>query len=49
MGFEALTLALVSSLHLSGALGDRSKSFDPTKAGVAEALIGFALAQALSH
>lgn len=44
MGFEALTLAVVSSLHLSHSLGRGSKPFDPTSAGIAEGLIGIVLA-----
>jgi hypothetical protein len=43
MIFEAATLAVVASLHLGGALGG-SKPFRPTAAGVAEAIIGIALA-----
>ena len=44
MGFEALTLAVISPLHLSGALGGGSKRFNPTAAGIAEAVICVALA-----
>jgi len=44
MGFESLTLALVSSLHLSHSLGRGSKPFDPTSAGIAEGLIAVVLA-----
>jgi hypothetical protein len=44
IGFEAVTLALVSTLHLSHTLGGGSKPFDPNAAGIAEALIGIALA-----
>jgi deazaflavin-dependent oxidoreductase (nitroreductase family) len=44
MGFEPVTLALVSTLHLSNTLGGGSKPFNPTAAGIAEALIGLALA-----
>jgi hypothetical protein len=44
MGFEALTLALISTLHLSHTLGGRSKPFNPTAAGTAEAVIGVVLA-----
>jgi hypothetical protein len=40
MGFEALTLAIISPLHLSGALGGGTKPFNPTAAGTAEAIIG---------
>jgi hypothetical protein len=41
LGFEALTLSLISALH---SLGGGSKPFDPTAAGTAETLIGAALA-----
>jgi hypothetical protein len=44
MLFESATLAAVASLHLGGMLGDGSEPFDPTAAGVAEAIIGVALA-----
>jgi hypothetical protein len=44
MGFEALTLAVISSLHLSHTLSGRSKPFNATAAGIAEAVIGVALA-----
>jgi peptidoglycan/LPS O-acetylase OafA/YrhL len=40
---EAATLAVVASLHLGGVLGG-SKPFRPTAAGVAETIIGVALA-----
>ena len=43
IGFEALTLAVISPLHLSGALGGGAKPFNPTAAGTAEALIGVVL------
>jgi peptidoglycan/LPS O-acetylase OafA/YrhL len=43
MIFVAATLAIVAALHLGGVLGG-SEPFDPTAAGVAEALIGVALA-----
>jgi peptidoglycan/LPS O-acetylase OafA/YrhL len=43
MIFAAATLAIVAPLHLGGVLGG-SEPFDPTAAGVAEALIGVALA-----
>jgi peptidoglycan/LPS O-acetylase OafA/YrhL len=43
MIFAAATLAIVAALHLGGVLGG-SEPFDPTAAGVAEALIGVALA-----
>ena len=39
MGFEALTLAVISPLHLSGVLGGGTKPFNPTAAGTAEAVI----------
>jgi peptidoglycan/LPS O-acetylase OafA/YrhL len=45
MIFAAATLAIVAALHLGGVLGG-SEPFDPTAAGVAEALIGVALAGA---
>jgi hypothetical protein len=44
IGFEALTLAVISSLHLSGVLGGGAKPFNPTAAGTAEAVIGVVLA-----
>ena len=43
MGFVALTLAVISPLHLSGALGGGTKPFNPTAAGIAEALIAAVL------
>jgi hypothetical protein len=43
MAFEALTLAVISPLHLSGALGGGTKPFNPTAAGTAEAVIGVVL------
>jgi hypothetical protein len=43
MGFEALTLAIISPLHLSGVLGAGAKPFNPTAAGTAEAIIGAVL------
>jgi peptidoglycan/LPS O-acetylase OafA/YrhL len=43
MIFAAATLAIVAALHLGGVLGG-SEPFDPTAAGIAEALIGVALA-----
>ena len=43
MGFEALTLAVISPLHLSGVLGGGVKPFNPTAAGTAEAVIGVVL------
>jgi hypothetical protein len=44
MAFVAGTLGVVSGLHLAGAIAGASKSFDPQKAGVAEAVIGTVLA-----
>jgi hypothetical protein len=44
MIFEAATLAVVASLHLGGVLDGGSEPFDPTAAGIAEAIIGVALA-----
>ena len=43
MGFEALTLAIIAPLHLSGVLGGGTKHFNPTAAGTAEAIIGAVL------
>jgi len=43
MGFEALTLAIIAPLHLSGVLGGGTKPFNPTAAGTAEAIIGAVL------
>jgi hypothetical protein len=42
MALEAISLAVMSFLHLAGKL-DGSPPFDPTRAGVAEALIGVVL------
>jgi hypothetical protein len=47
MGFEAFTLAVVSTLHLSLALGGGSRPFNPRAAGIAEAVIGITLAAGL--
>lgn len=44
MAFEAATLAVVSFLHLSGGIHGGSKPYDPDQAGIAEAIIGVALA-----
>jgi hypothetical protein len=44
ISFEAVTLAVVSSLHLSGVISGGSKPYDPTDAGIAEAIICLALA-----
>jgi hypothetical protein len=43
IAFVALTLAVVSALHLSHVLDSGSKPFNPTAAGIAEALIGVVL------
>jgi hypothetical protein len=43
MTFEAITLAVASAVHLSGAFAG-SKSSDGTAAGIAEAIIFFVLA-----
>lgn len=43
MVFEALTLAAVSLLHLSGVVGGGTKPYDPGAAGIAEAVIGVVL------
>jgi hypothetical protein len=43
MGLEAVTLVIISSLHLSGVLGGGAKPFNPTAAGIAEALIAVVL------
>ncbi len=42
MALEAISLAVMSFLHLAGKL-DGSPPFDPTRAGVAEAAIGVVL------
>lgn len=39
MGFEAASLAVMSTLHLTSVLGRGSKPFDHVHAGIAEALI----------
>jgi hypothetical protein len=44
MGLEAASLAVMSSLHLTGTLAGGSKPFEPSDAGIAEALICLALA-----
>jgi hypothetical protein len=44
MGLEAASLAVMSALHLSGILAGGSKPFDPTDAGIAEAIICLVLA-----
>jgi deazaflavin-dependent oxidoreductase (nitroreductase family) len=43
IGFQALTLAVISPLHLGGVLGGGTKPFNPTAAGTAEAVIGTVL------
>jgi hypothetical protein len=43
MGLAAATLAVISPLHLSGVLGGGAKPFNPTAAGIAEAVIGVVL------
>jgi hypothetical protein len=44
MAVEALTLAVASSLHVSGVVHGRSAPFDGSHAGIAEAIIGLVLA-----
>jgi hypothetical protein len=39
MGAVATSLAVMSGLHLSGALGGGTRPFDPSGAGIAEAVI----------
>lgn len=46
MAFAAVTLAVVSPLHLTGAVGGGSKTLNPGAAGLAEAVIGVVLAAA---
>jgi len=43
LAFVAITLAVASVLHLSGQVHGRSEPFDPTDAGIAEAIIGVVL------
>jgi hypothetical protein len=43
IAFEAVTLAAMSALHLSGVISGGSRPYDPTDAGVAEAIICVAL------
>jgi hypothetical protein len=43
MGLEAASLAVMSSLHLTGTLAGGSKPFQANDAGIAEALICLAL------
>jgi peptidoglycan/LPS O-acetylase OafA/YrhL len=44
IAFAAVSLAVVSPLHLTGAIRGGSKPYDPTDAGIAEAVIGIVLA-----
>lgn len=44
MILEAVSLAVVSILHLSGTSGSGAKPYNPTAAGTAEAIIGVVLA-----
>jgi len=44
LALEAASLAVMSALHLSGALAGGSSRFEPNRAGIAEAIIGIALA-----
>ena len=46
MVFVAATLAVVSPLHLAGVTGGGSKPYDPSSAGIAEAVICAVLAAA---
>jgi hypothetical protein len=39
MTFEAATLAIAATLHVTGASGDGPKPFAPSGAGIAEAII----------
>jgi hypothetical protein len=48
MALEAASLAVMSSLHLTGALAGGSKPFDPTDAGIAEAVICLVLTGGLA-
>jgi peptidoglycan/LPS O-acetylase OafA/YrhL len=43
MALEAVSLAVVAALHLSGQVHGRGKPFDPDHAGIAEAIIAGAL------
>ena len=43
MGAVATSLAVMSGLHLSGTLGGGTRPFDPSGAGIAEAVICLAL------
>jgi hypothetical protein len=44
MSGVAVTLGIASALHLAGLVHGRSAPFDPTHAGIAEAIIGATLA-----
>jgi hypothetical protein len=44
IGFEATTLAVMSGLHLGGVLGGGSEPYNPSRAGIAEAVICLVLA-----
>jgi hypothetical protein len=48
MGLEALSLAVIASLHLSHVLTGGKKPFRPTAAGIAEAIIGLVLLLAIA-
>jgi hypothetical protein len=43
MLFEALSLAVISGLHLSGVIAGGAKHYNPAAAGIAEAIIGVVL------
>jgi len=43
MGFEAFTIATIAPLHLTRVLAGGTKPFNPTAAGIAEAIIGAVL------
>jgi peptidoglycan/LPS O-acetylase OafA/YrhL len=43
MAVEAVSLAIASTLHLTGVVHGRSDPFDATRAGIAEAIIGAVL------
>ncbi len=43
MGFEAGTLAVIATLHLTGVLGGGHRPFRPVDAGIAEAITGLVL------
>ncbi|HWG72441.1 MAG TPA: hypothetical protein VG184_00125, partial [Acidimicrobiales bacterium] len=44
MAFEAVSLAVAATLHLSGQVHGRGKPFDADHAGIAEAIICIVLA-----